>query len=228
MRHLQSILLLFLALALFSCQGDPDRNNSADQSEPPSQTASAPKDQTPMTSDSEPKEPTSEIATLGAGCYWCVEAVLEQLDGVTDVTSGFMGGKDDNVTYKQVCSGTTGHAEVVQVTFDPAVIPYDEVLDWFWRLHDPTTLNRQGADVGTQYRSVIFFHSEEQARIARKSRDTLGERGSHTDPVVTEISPASLLITAPGEHQDYYRANSSGGYCRSVIAPKLRKLGLEE
>ncbi len=224
MRHLHSIPLLLLALVLFSCQGDQDRSQRAVQSGSPS--VSVPEEPESMTP--EPKRATTELATLGAGCYWCVEAVLEQLDGVSDVTSGFMGGQDDNASYKQVCSGTTGHAEVVQVTFDPALISYDEVLDWFWRLHDPTTLNRQGADVGTQYRSVIFFHSEEQARIARRSRDTLGERGSYPNPVVTEIRPASLLIPAPGEHQDYYRANSSAGYCRAVIAPKLRKLGLEQ
>ncbi len=181
-----------------------------------------------MSNDPLPKETTVEIATLGAGCYWCVEAVLEQLDGVSQVTSGFMGGERDNVTYREVCSGKTGHAEVVQVTFDPAVLPYDELLDWFWRLHDPTTLNRQGADVGSQYRSVIFFHSEDQERVARRSRDTLGERGSFSDPVVTEISPASALIHAPGKHQDYYRANRNNQYCRSVIAPKLRKMGLEQ
>ncbi|MCP5020872.1 MAG: peptide-methionine (S)-S-oxide reductase MsrA [bacterium] len=224
MYHFYTLPLLCLALVLFSCQGEQDRSWRAPRSE--SQSVSVPEEQEPMTP--EPKQATTEVATLGAGCYWCVEAVLEQLDGVSDVTSGFMGGQDDNVSYKQVCSGTTGHAEVVQVTYDPAVISYDEVLDWFWRLHDPTTLNRQGADVGTQYRSVIFFHSEEQARIARRSRDTLGERGSYPDPVVTEISPASVLIRAPGEHQNYYRANSSSGYCRAVIGPKLRKLGLEQ
>ncbi|MDF1837751.1 MAG: peptide-methionine (S)-S-oxide reductase MsrA, partial [Planctomycetota bacterium] len=166
--------------------------------------------------------------TLGAGCYWCVEAVYEQLPGVREVSSGFMGGADDNVTYKQVCSGTTGHAEVVQVTFDPAVLPYEELLDWFWRLHDPTTLNRQGADVGTQYRSVIYFHTAEQERIARLSKATLGERGDYSDPVVTEISAASKLIPGPESHQDYYQANKSAGYCQMVIAPKLRKLGLED
>ncbi|PCI63918.1 MAG: peptide-methionine (S)-S-oxide reductase [Gammaproteobacteria bacterium] len=169
-----------------------------------------------------------QTATFGAGCYWCVEAVFEQLDGVTDVTSGFMGGADDEATYRQVCSGTTGHAEVVQLTFDPKVLPYAELLDWFWRLHDPTTLNRQGADVGTQYRSVIFFHSPEQERIARLSKDTLGERAEFEDPVVTEISAASKLIGGPDDHQDYYQANKTGRYCQMVIAPKLRKLGLKD
>jgi len=170
--------------------------------------------------------PRTELATFGAGCFWCVEAVLEQLDGVLDVTSGYMGGHVPNPSYKSVCTGETGHAEVVQVTFDPARISYDELLDWFWRLHDPTTLNRQGADVGTQYRSVIFVHSAEQRRLAEASK--LAAASSFDDPIVTEITDAGTFWSGEGYHQDYYRQNRTQGYCRMVIAPKLKKLELED
>ena len=169
---------------------------------------------------------TTETATFGAGCYWCVEAVLEQLDGVLDVTSGFMGGEAENPSYADVCTGSTGHAEVVQVTFDPSVLAYDALLSWFWRLHDPTTLNRQGADAGTQYRSAIFYHSEEQRRTAEASRQAAA--ADFADPIVTEIAAADTYYEAQTDHQDYYRKNKEQGYCRVVIAPKLDKLGLEE
>ena len=167
----------------------------------------------------------TELATFGAGCFWCVEAVLEQLDGVTDVVSGYMGGQTKNPTYREICTGRTGHAEVVQVTFDPSVISYKELLDWFWRLHDPTTLNRQGADVGTQYRSAIFTHSEDQARIAATSKKDV--QPSFDDPIVTEVTPASTFYEAEEYHQGYYFDNTGAGYCRAVIAPKLKKLGLK-
>ena len=172
--------------------------------------------------------PTPEIATFGAGCFWCVEAVLEQVDGITDVTSGYMGGKTENPTYKQICNGDTGHAEVVQVTFDPDVISYADVLEWFWRLHDPTTLNRQGGDVGTQYRSAIFVHSDEQRRVAEASKTAADASGAFSSKIVTEITDASTYYPAEEYHQDYYRANKSQGYCRMVIAPKLGKLGLDQ
>ena len=169
-----------------------------------------------------------EYATLGAGCFWCVEAVLEQVDGILDVSSGYMGGHVERPTYKQVCSGATGHAEVVQVHFDPARISYSEVLDWFWRLHDPTTKDRQGNDVGPQYRSVIFYHSEEQHRAAIESKERAQRSGAFSSPIVTEIAPASTYYSAEDYHQDYYRLNREQGYCRMVIAPKLGKLGLEK
>ena len=168
----------------------------------------------------------NEIATFGAGCFWCVEAVLEQLDGVRDVTSGYMGGHVENPTYKAVCTGTTGHAEVVQVTFDPSVISYETLLDWFWRLHDPTTPDRQGADVGTQYRSAIFVHSDAQRATAVRSK--AAAQASFADPIVTEISDAGTYYEAEDHHQDYYRLNSSQGYCRVVIATKLPKLALAD
>lgn len=163
--------------------------------------------------------------TFGAGCFWCVEAVLEQVDGVLDVESGYMGGSLDNPTYKQICTGTTGHAEVVKVRFDPAVLPLQDLLAWFWQLHDPTTLNRQGNDVGTQYRSAIYYTSEEQRLAAEASKDAA--QVNFADPIVTEITEASIFWPAEEYHQEYYRNNASQGYCRFVIAPKLKKLELE-
>jgi peptide-methionine (S)-S-oxide reductase len=172
-----------------------------------------------------PPDP-ARTATFGAGCFWCVEAVLEQLDGVLDVRSGYMGGATERPTYKQVCTGATGHAEVVQVTFDPARIAYDALLDWFWKLHDPTTLNRQGHDVGTQYRSVIFVHSDAQRHAAEASRARAA--AAFDRPIVTEIAAAGPFWQAEDDHQDYYRANREQPYCRFVITPKLDKLGLEK
>lgn len=180
------------------------------------------------TAMSEPTDPNLQIATFGAGCYWCVEAVLEQLDGVKDVVSGFMGGDVPDPSYEEVVSGRTGHAEVVQVSFDPEVISYDQLLGWFWKLHDPTTLNRQGADVGTQYRSAIFFHSEDQRLAAETSKKKVDDAGVFDDPIVTEITEAGPFYVAKGEHQDFYRNNKNYGYCRVVISPKLDKLGLEK
>ncbi|MEZ5965649.1 MAG: peptide-methionine (S)-S-oxide reductase MsrA [Planctomycetota bacterium] len=168
-------------------------------------------------------------ATFGAGCFWCVEAVLEQLPGVLDVTSGYMGGTTPNPTYKQVCNGDTGHAEVVQVTFDPSKLTYETLLDWFFKLHDPTTLNQQGADHGTQYRSVIFWHDEAQRDVAQRKKRELDHAGKFRDPIVTEIVQASTFYPAEDYHQDYYRANKTQNpYCRVVITPKLDKLGLEK
>jgi len=170
---------------------------------------------------------SSETATLGAGCFWCVEAVLQQLDGVLSVRSGYMGGAQVDPTYRAVCSGETGHAEVVQVRFDPARPPYEHLLAWFWKLHDPTTLDRQGNDVGTQYRSVIFTHSEQQEQLARAALATLDASGAHATPVVTEIRAAAAFYPAEEDHDDYYRANRGAAYCQLVIAPKLENLGLQ-
>ncbi len=167
-----------------------------------------------------------EVATLANGCFWCTEAVLEQVDGVIDVTAGYMGGTIDDPTYQQVCSGRTGHAECVQVTFDPARIDYDTLLDWFFRSHDPTTLNRQGADVGTQYRSAIFVHSDAQQAAAKAAIAKF--QPSFASPIVTEVARASRFWPAEEYHQDYFRANPNAGYCRAVIAPKLEKLGLKD
>lgn len=168
----------------------------------------------------------AETATLGAGCYWCIEAAYRQLDGVYSATSGFMGGALKNPTYEQVCEGGTGHAEVVQVVFDPKKISYEKILAWFWDLHDPTTLNRQGNDIGTQYRSVIFHHSEGQKITAEASKAAAAAK--FDDPIVTEITAASEFYPAPQDHQNYYFQNKSKNpYCRFVIEPKLKKLKLD-
>ena len=180
-----------------------------------------------MTNREPDQQAARAIATFGAGCYWCVEAVLAQIDGVVALRSGFMGGTVDNPSYEAVCSGTTGHAEVVQVEFNPAETSYDALLEWFWKLHDPTTLNRQGADIGDQYRSVIFVHTEDQRRTAEESKRAADASGAFSDPIVTEITAAGTFYQAKLAHQDYYRNNKSAGYCRAVILPKLAKLGLD-
>jgi peptide-methionine (S)-S-oxide reductase len=166
-----------------------------------------------------------EKATFGGGCFWCVEAVLQRIEGVVSVTSGYAGGFVHNPTYEQVCTGETGHAEVVQVEFDPRLVSYEELLDVFWQAHDPTTLNQQGADVGTQYRSVIFTANEAQKKIAEASRRK--QQKNWHDPIVTEILPLETFWKAEDYHQNYYNNHTSAGYCRVVISPKLRKLKLD-
>jgi len=169
-------------------------------------------------------QPQEEVATLGGGCFWCLEAAYEQLRGVTRVESGYAGGTVDEPSYRQVCSGTTGHAEVVQVTFDPATISYREILEVFFAIHDPTTLNRQGADVGTQYRSVIFYHSPEQKRTAEGLIAELNAAKVWARPVVTEVAPFIAFFRAEDYHQGYFRANPEQPYCQVVINPKVAKL----
>jgi methionine-S-sulfoxide reductase len=164
-----------------------------------------------------------EVATLGGGCFWCLEAVYDELDGVFSVESGYSGGAVAHPTYRQVCTGVTGHAEVVQITFDPAVISFREILKVFFDIHDPTTPNRQGADVGTQYRSVIFYHSAAQKEIAEKLIAELNEARVWKLPIVTEVSPFKAFYQAEDYHQEYYAHNRDQPYCRMVIAPKLRK-----
>jgi peptide-methionine (S)-S-oxide reductase len=165
-----------------------------------------------------------DTATFGTGCFWCTEAVFEQLNGVLKVTSGYAGGQVDNPTYKQVCTGETGHAECVQIQYEPNKISYDELLEVFWQVHDPTTLNRQGADVGTQYRSVIFYHNEEQRRKAEHYKTELDKSEAYKDPIVTEIAPASKFYSAEAYHQEYYANNkNTNPYCAVVIRPKLEK-----
>ncbi len=163
----------------------------------------------------------TELATLGAGCFWCVEAVFKMLPGVKNVASGYAGGKTDNPTYKEVCAGDTGHAEVIQVEFDPSAISYEKILETFWEAHDPTTLNRQGADEGTQYRSVIFYHSGAQKTAAEKSK--AAAQKDFKKPIVTEIVPLTKFYKAEGYHQDYYQNNPNQPYCRIVIKPKVEK-----
>jgi peptide-methionine (S)-S-oxide reductase len=165
----------------------------------------------------------TELATLGAGCFWCVEAVFLELGGVVSVESGYSGGHTRNPTYDDVCSGRTGHAEVCRIRYDPTKIDYEGLLEVFWRTHDPTTLNRQGNDIGTQYRSVVFYHNEQQRTLAEKYKRALDAAGAFRSPIVTEIVPAAEFYKAEQYHQDYYRNNSQQGYCRVVIGPKLEK-----
>ena len=174
--------------------------------------------------DSNSTSRPSETATFGAGCFWCVEAVFQNLPGVLSVTSGYMGGQTKNPTYRDICSGTTGHAEVVRVEFDPDAITFTKLLEWFWRLHDPTTLNRQGADTGTQYRSAIFYHSAEQQEVAQSLKGHA--QSKFAQPIVTEICAATTFYPAEDYHQDYYANNGSAPYCRAVIEPKLSRLGI--
>lgn len=164
-----------------------------------------------------------EVATLGGGCFWCLEAVYQDLRGVEKVVSGYTGGHVDNPTYQAVCTGTTGHAEVVQVTFDNETVSFQDILNVFFTIHDPTTLNRQGADVGTQYRSEIFYHSNEQKRIAEETIQRLGAAGLWANPIVTKLSAIGTFYGAEAYHQNYYKDNPNQGYCRVVIAPKVAK-----
>jgi peptide-methionine (S)-S-oxide reductase len=164
-----------------------------------------------------------EKATFGAGCFWCTEAIFEQLKGVRYVISGYTGGTVTNPTYEQICSGTTGHAEVVEVTFDPNLISFKELLEIFWEIHNPTTLNRQGADVGTQYRSVVFYHSQKQKEETEFYKKKLNEQKVYESPVVTEISAASTFYKAENYHQGYYDRNTNAPYCQAVITPKVVK-----
>jgi len=163
----------------------------------------------------------TETATLGGGCFWCTEALFQMLSGVKSVASGYAGGTKENPTYKEVCTGTTGHAEVIQIVYDPKVVSYEKLLETFWEAHDPTTLNRQGADTGTQYRSIILYNNEAQKAAAEKSKAEAQKHFSR--PIVTQIVPLKAFYKAEDYHQDYYRSNSDQPYCRAVIRPKVEK-----
>lgn len=165
-----------------------------------------------------------DSVTLGGGCFWCVEAVFQRLDGVEKVMSGYSGGKIENPTYKQITTGTTGHAEVIRIFYNPEIISFEELLEVFWMTHDPTTLNRQGADVGTQYRSVIFYHNESQQEIAERYKKQLNDAETFDSPIVTEISPMINFYEAEDYHQNYYNENGNQPYCSFVITPKIQKL----
>ena len=180
-------------------------------------------DNQPLAPDGEDKAQPLQLATFGAGCFWCVEAVFQQLDGVVSVKSGYSGGSVDNPTYEQVCRGNTGHAEVCQIQFDPAKVSFDDLLEVFWKTHDPTTLNRQGADVGTQYRSVVFYHDDQQKAMAEKRKQQLDKAGLWPRPIVTEISPAKKFYVAEDYHQNYFKNNPFNGYCQAVVRPKVDK-----
>jgi len=164
-----------------------------------------------------------EIATFGTGCFWCTEAVFQDIKGVSKAESGYMGGKNANPTYKEVCTGNTGHAECIQVTFDPKVVSYAKLLEVFFTVHDPTTLNRQGADVGTQYRSAIFYHNAEQQKLATEVKAKLDNEKAFSDPIVTEITKATAFYKAEDYHQDYYNLNGGNPYCQMVVKPKVDK-----
>ena len=178
---------------------------------------------TPAALEPAPVAAGMERATFGNGCFWCTEAVFQRLKGVQSVMSGYSGGSMKNPTYRQVCTGTTGHAEAIQITYDPALISYQELLEVFWQTHDPTTLNRQGNDVGTQYRSVVFYHSDRQKELAEEFRQKLDASGVFAQPIVTEIVPFAEFYRAEDHHQNYFNENSGQPYCRVMIKPKLEK-----
>lgn len=204
-------------------RGQPERAPSAAKAS--GQTTAAEKEEAPA--DAQPPVETAEgiqTATFGSGCFWCTEAVFQRLKGVESVVSGYSGGRVKNPTYKQVCQGTTGHAEVVQITYDPSVISYKELLEVFWKLHDPTTLNRQGNDTGTQYRSAVFYHSDQQKALAEYYKEQLDKSGAYASPVVTEITQFSEFYPAEDDHQNFFRDNPENGYCRAIINPKMDKL----
>ena len=203
MKKMTHFFLLFIAFSACS------QNVTNDQSKSPSD----------MTI---PADIKTETATLGAGCFWCVEAIFQELKGVYKVESGYSGGHVDNPTYRQICYENTGHAEVAQITFDPKVISFEELLEVFWTTHDPTTLNRQGNDVGTQYRSVIFYHNDAQKVAAQNSLENVGQP-LWEKPVVTEIAPLINYFPAEDYHQNYFKLNPDQGYCRVIINPKVIK-----
>lgn len=202
------ISLMLLSHVLFSCNANEKTNNQTTQQN---------------TLDSIQPNNNMDTATFGAGCFWCVEAQFQLLDGVQSVSSGFSGGTVKNPAYREVCNGTTGHAEVCQIVFDPSKISYDELLAAFWQTHDPTQLNRQGNDVGTQYRSVIFYHNQTQKELAEKYKKELSLSGAWDKPIVTEISPAGPFYHADDYHKDYYKTNGEQPYCQFVIQPKVDK-----
>jgi peptide-methionine (S)-S-oxide reductase len=202
----------FAVAALFSCAQAGDKNKLAMNHE--SQTADV---------QSKTNNSKYDTATFGAGCFWCVEAQFQMLDGVESVKSGFSGGHVKNPSYREVCNGTTGHAEVCQVVYDTSKLSYKDMLEAFWKTHDPTQLNRQGNDVGTQYRSAIFYHNDEQKRLAEEYKEKLNKSGAYENPVVTEIAPYTVFYKAEDYHQNYYNENGDVPYCRFVVQPKVDK-----
>lgn len=200
-----SFIVSFLAMQLTACTKEPKRISFE------------------HTKEKKTMNNTTETAIFGAGCFWCVEAVFQQLNGVISVQSGYIGGTKDNPTYKEVCTGETGHAEVCKIVFDPSKITFTELLEVFWTVHDPTTLNRQGADVGTQYRSAIFYTNEIQKELAEKYKQELDKSGAFEKPIVTEIVKASEFYPAEDYHNNYYNDNPNQGYCSMVIRPKVEK-----
>jgi peptide-methionine (S)-S-oxide reductase len=197
--QLARLILLTFFLAIFSKYGNSTNNNQMES------------------------KPKYETITLGAGCFWCVEAIYSRVNGVISATSGYAGGHVENPSYKEVCTGETGHAEVVQVVYDPKVIPLAKILEIYFKTHDPTSLNRQGADIGTQYRSVIFYQTEEQHKVAKEVKEMLDKSGIWSDPIVTSIEPFKNFYKAENYHQDYFDNNKKQPYCQMVITPKVEK-----
>ncbi|MCB1078176.1 MAG: peptide-methionine (S)-S-oxide reductase MsrA [Verrucomicrobiae bacterium] len=234
-----SILSTFAALAISVSTGQekdpkapgPKPSNSSnevkDQASPANSAKTTAAKENSVSEKADANKGKTAIATFGGGCFWCTEAVMERLEGVVDVKSGYMGGHVDHPTYEQVCQKDTGHVEVIQVTYDPGQITFDDLLDVFWQAHDPTTWDQQGADKGPQYRSVIFTHTPEQKLQAENSKKALNDSGKLSSPVVTEIRDASTFWEAEDYHQDFFKNNPNYGYCRVVISPKLKKLGFE-
>ncbi len=212
------VLMLSLTL-LAACTGSESRSATPT-------TMQDPKDAPQAQTEGQTPQAEAQTLSLGAGCFWCTEAVYEQLDGILDAVSGYMGGHIENPTYAQVCSKQSGHVEVTQLTYDPSKISAGTILEWFWKLHDPTSMDRQGGDAGPQYRSVIFFHDEEQKAEAERQISALNAAGSLARPIVTEVRPAATFWPATQDHQDFYRNNPNQAYCRMVISPKLKKLNL--
>jgi peptide-methionine (S)-S-oxide reductase len=219
-------MLLLLACG---CERTPILESTAMAADNPSDSK-----KTPTTASGEPASATGsskttnaaqlQTATFGEGCFWCCEAVFQRLRGVKSVISGYSGGNVDKPTYEQVCSGRTGHAEVIQITYDPNEIKFEDLLKVFWQTHDPTTPNQQGHDIGTQYRSAVFYHDEEQQRVAEAYKKQLDKSGAFKKPIVTEITPIKNFFPAENYHQDYFNLNPSQRYCEFVIRPKIEKL----
>ena len=218
MRYPQSRILVFLALAGLAAGAALSMVSPSEETSAQVASVERNKVETKMSSDTKLAK-----ATFGGGCFWCTEAVYQELQGVRSVTSGYSGGQKADPTYEEVCSGFSGHAEVVQIEYDPEQVSFAELLEVFFKTHDPTTLNRQGADVGTQYRSVVFYHDDQQKNIADEIKSKLNESGAFGDPIVTEISPLEKFYAAEKYHQDYFQRNPAQGYCRMVIGPKLDK-----
>ena len=231
-QHFSLAITACLALCVTGCSSDTETSTRSSQTVSGEQTMKTRlvADQVETKKRTTEKEDSSmaqlETITLGAGCFWCIEAVLDRIEGVESVVSGYMGGNVPNPTYQQVCTGLTGHAEVVQVQFDPQKLPLDKLLDIFWQVHDPTTLNRQGFDVGTQYRSAIFYHNEAQRKAAEESKEKWNLTRKFRSKIVTEIVPASDFYKAEDYHQEYFERNPENPYCRANILPKFKKMGL--
>ncbi|MBS1662068.1 MAG: peptide-methionine (S)-S-oxide reductase MsrA [Bacteroidetes bacterium] len=200
--HRIAVILSIVSLFSASCQATPKQPNNKIQSMSTAKT---------------------DTATFGTGCFWCTEAVFQELNGVIKVTSGYMGGHVANPSYEEVCTGTTGHAECLQIIYDPSIITFDELLEVFWESHDPTQLNRQGNDVGTQYRSAVFYHNDDQKQKAEHYKTQLDKEQAYPKPIVTEVAPASAFYAAEDYHQNYYNTHGSQPYCYLVIRPKLEK-----